>query len=232
MTRSDLAFVATVLPLWAAALPLATINICYLVAIGLDHVPACFPYISGCTNVSSTGRIAPESLIFKVGMIPSAVIMALFWWRSSVFLQIVGQPRYPLATLRLLGVVAGLFLILHTVALGLHGDTYRLLRRIGINGFILSTYLAQVLFIIFYRHMSIAATRKLWRLLVVICVVLLALAIASEMAKWAGAPRDTTNNIVAWNAFVVLCTYFVVASRLWRHHGFSTEFRLNSKTSP
>ena len=58
------------LPLWAAVVPLVTVNVCYLIAVGMEHVPACIPYLSGCTSVSSTGRIAPESLIFRAGMLP------------------------------------------------------------------------------------------------------------------------------------------------------------------
>ena len=55
------------LPLWAAVVPLVTINVCYVLGVSLDHLPACIPYLSGCTSVSSTGRIAPESLLSKAG---------------------------------------------------------------------------------------------------------------------------------------------------------------------
>ncbi|MCH7636421.1 MAG: hypothetical protein IIA12_01965, partial [Proteobacteria bacterium] len=35
------------LPLWAAVVPLGTVVICYLIAVGLGHVPACIPNFSG-----------------------------------------------------------------------------------------------------------------------------------------------------------------------------------------
>ena len=79
------------LPLWAAVVPLVTINVCYVLGVSLDHLPACIPYLSGCTSVSSTGRIAPESLISKVGLLSSSVILALLWLRCATFLQLGGQ---------------------------------------------------------------------------------------------------------------------------------------------
>jgi len=221
--------------LWAAALPLLTINVCYLFAIGLDHLPACFPYISGCTSVSSAGRLAPESLIFKMGMLPFAVIIVFFWRRCSTFLAVVGRSRSRFIALRLLGVIAALSLTLYVVALGLRGDEYRLLRRIGIDGFALSNLMSQVMFVFAYRHMRLGETEKLWRWLVVLCLALPALGIAAEVAKWAGAPRHVANNIVAWNAYVVLCAYFAVMSRLRSHHSLSAQSESTSSgraTSP
>lgn len=212
------------LGLWAAILPLLTINVCYLFAIGLDHLPACVPYISGCTSVSSTGRLAPESLIFKAGMLPSAVIMVFFWRRCSAFLDVCVQSRSRFIAFHLFGVIAALSLTLYAVTLGIRGDEFRLLRRIGIDGFALSNYMAQVMFVFSYRHMRLSATEKLWQWLIALCIALPALGIAAEIAKWMGAPRREANNIVAWNAFVVVCAYYAVVSQLWRHHNVSGQF--------
>jgi len=217
------------LPIWAAVVPLATVNVCYLVAAGLEHVPACIPYFSGCTSVSSTGRIAPERFIFLVGMLPSAVILLLFWQRSAVFLRFGGQFRSPVVLLRVLGVIAALSLFIYAFTLGSEDDGYRQLRRAGINGFAISTFLAQVLLISFYRSVRIAATEKLWRWLIGLCVALPLLGIAAEMAKWVGAPRHAANNIVAWNAFVVASAWYAVVARIWWHHGYSG--RLDSRSS-
>ena len=223
------------LPLWAAVVPLVTINVCYLVGVALEHLPACIPYFSGCTSVSSTGRIAPEALIFKAGMLSSAVVLALLWHRCATFLQLGGQTPRRIIPLRVFGLLAVLFLVLYAVTLGLREDEYRFLRRIGIDGFALSSLLAQVLFIGLYRPMRIDATQKLTRWLVVLCVALPLLGIAAEVAKWAGVPRHPANNTVAWNAFVAASAFYAVLGRIWWHHGFASEFRITSSgraTSP
>ena len=216
------------LPLWTALLPLVTFNACYLVAVSLEHLPACIPYLTGCTSVSSTGRIAPESLIFRAGMLPSAAILVLFWHRCATFLRLGGQSTSRLVALRVAGVIAALFLILYAVTLGLREDEYRFLRRIGINGFALSILLTQIIFIVLYRPMRSDSTQAIYRCLIFLCIGLPLLGITAEVAKWAGAPSREVNNVVAWNAFVVLCAYFVVVGRLWEAHGFSSQFEIRS----
>lgn len=223
------------LPLWAAVVPLVTINFCYMLGVSLDHLPSCIPYLSGCTSVSSTGRIAPESLVSKAGLLPSAVILALLWLRCATFLQLGGQTPSRLTVLRVLGLLAASFLVLYSVTLGLREEGYRILRRIAIDGFALSSLLAQVLFVVLYRPMRIDATRNLTRWLIALCIALPLLGITAEVAKWAGLPRRAANNTVAWNAFVVTSAYYAVLGRIWWHHGFSREFRITSSgraTSP
>lgn len=220
------------LPLWAAVVPLATINICYLIAMALDHLPACITYISGCTSVSSTGRNLPESLIFKAGMLSSAVVLALMWHRCATFLQLCGQPVSRTSLIRFFGFLAAVSLTIYAVTLGLREDEYRFLRRIGINGFALSNVVTQVLFIGMYRPMRTDATRNLVRWLIVLCVALPALGFASEVAKWLGAPRHQSNNTAAWNAFVLVSVYYAVVARIWWHHGFTSTFRITSTGRP
>ena len=118
------------------------------------------------------------------------------------------------------------------MTLGFEGDVYRQLRRSGINGFALSTFLAQLLLVFAYRRMHIAATDKLWRWLVLLCVALPLLGIAAEVAKWAGVPRHAANNTVAWNSFVMASAYYAVVARIWWHHGFVSRFEIRSSGRP
>ena len=209
------------LPLWVAVVPLVTINISYLVAVGTEHLPACIPYLSGCTSVSAAGRVAPESLIFKSGMLLSAVALALLWHRSATFLQTGGKRSSRVLSLRIFSLLAALSLTLYTVNLGIKGDEFRYLRRIGIDGFAFSNLITEVLFIVLYRSMRIETTQKLFHWLVVLCIALPLLSIAAELAKWLGAPRRPANNLVAWNAFIAFSAYYAVVARIWWHHGIA-----------
>jgi len=202
------------LPLWAALLPLVTFNLCYVVAISLDHLPACIPYISGCTSASSTGRLPPESWIFKAGMLPLAIVVPLVWWRCAEFLERAGVAGLRLFALRSLGIAAALSLLLYTLTLGVAGDEFRAIRRIGINGFALSNFGAQLIFMFSYRYLRTASTRALWQWLATVCILLPALAIGAELAKWLGAPRHPVNNVMAWNALLLQSLWFVLLARL------------------
>jgi hypothetical protein len=161
-------------------------------------------------------------------MLPSALIVALFWQRCATFLRLGGQSGSRLVTLQVLGFIAALSLVVYAVTLGFEDNAYRQLRRVGIIGFALGTFTAEVSLIIFYRPMRIATTEKLWRWLIVLCVALPLLSITAEVAKWVGAPRHGANNTVAWNAFLVASAYYAVVARIWWQHGFSSQFTITS----
>lgn len=214
------AAIIRILPLWAAVLPLVAINASYLIAAGLEHLPTCVTYISGCTSVSSTGRAAPESWVFRAGMLPWALVLWLVWRNCAAFLSRDTRRGFRTAAIRVLGLIGPLFLLIYIAALGIPGDSYRLVRRVGIDGFALSNFAAQVLFAVGYGRSTYGVNRSLLRWLLVICVALPALAIAAEVAKAAGVERHMANNIVAWNAFALSAGYFVVVYRVWRQHDF------------
>ncbi len=203
-----------VLPLWAALIPLVTFNISYLIAAAYEHVPTCFTYLSGCTSVSSTGRHLPEALIFKTGMLSLAVVLALTWHRTATFVS-AGLLRL-FASL----MVAGL--IVYAISLGMESDAMQTLRRIGINGFAFGTLFTQVSFVILYRPLQTDATRTLFRWLVFLCIALPLVGVISEVSKMLGTPRRPTNNIAAWNAFLVSSGYYIVLARVWWHHSIAS----------
>ncbi len=119
-----------------------------------------------------------------------------------------------MSVLRLLGIAAALSLLLYTLTLGIAGDEFRAIRRIGINGFALSNFVAQLVFVISYRHLRTEGTRAHWQWLAALCVLLPALAIAAELAKWLGAPRHPVNNVMAWNALLLQSLWFIFLARL------------------
>ncbi|HET9664237.1 MAG TPA: hypothetical protein VFP00_08410, partial [Burkholderiales bacterium] len=63
------------MPLVIAVLPLAAIAASYAVAVRAGAVPACNPFLDGCTSISATGRYAPASYIFKPAHLLVAVLL-------------------------------------------------------------------------------------------------------------------------------------------------------------
>lgn len=198
------------LPLWAALLPLVTFNVSYLIASAYEHVPTCITYLSGCTSVSSTGRLFPETLIFKTGMFSLAVVLLLLWYRTAAFLNA--------RVLRVFSTIMVIGLVMYAITLGMQGETMDIVRRIGIRAFGFGTLLIQILFVVLYRPLRTDATRVLFRWLVILCIALPLVGVISEVSKALGTPRKPTNNIAAWNAFLVSSGYYFVLARVWWHH--------------
>jgi hypothetical protein len=206
------------LALAAAVLPFITFNVSYLIAVSQDHVPLCFAYLDGCTSVSSTGRQAPETWFFKSGVLALAFVLALHWHYSAEFLSYNGAPAARARALRTIALISVMALTIYAVTLGLPDEEFGSLRRVGTHGFAFSSWITQVLFVFIYRPFRIDATRQLFRWLAVASLGLLLVGVISEIAKMSGLPRKSTNNIAAWNAFLLLSGYYLVLARIWWHH--------------
>ncbi|MGI9222508.1 MAG: hypothetical protein ACR2QS_15890 [Woeseiaceae bacterium] len=206
------------LALAAAVLPFVTFNISYLIAVYQDHVPFCFTYLDGCTSVSSTGRQAPEMWFFKPGVLALAFVLALHWHYSAEFLSHHGAPAARARALRTMALISVMALTIYAFALGLPDEEFGSLRRVGTHGFAFSSWITQILFVVLYRPMRIDATKQLFRWLAVASLGLLLVGVASEIAKMTGLPRKPTNNIAAWNAFLLLSAYYLLLARIWWQH--------------
>jgi len=211
------------LPFYGALLPLLTFNVCYLVAAVLDHVPICIPYLEGCTSVSSTGRAAPESLIFKAGMFLSAAVLGLLWLRTSTFLRANGVTLFRVNVLRATATLAVVSLVIYAATLGMQEAEYRALRRIGINGFALGNMLTSIIFLVLYRPLRTSATDTAFRWLVGVCIGLPLLGVFAEIAKSLGLPRRPVNNAAAWNASLLIAAYYAAFTRIWLHELINTD---------
>jgi hypothetical protein len=212
------------LPLWAALLPLVTFNVSYLIAVAYEHVPACVTYLSGCTSVSSTGRLFPETLVFKTGMFSLAVVLAFLWRRTAAFLEA--------NVLRVLASVMVVGLVIYAITLGMQGEVVEVLRRIGIRAFGFGTLLIQVAFVVLYRSIKTESTRTLFTWLIILCIALPLVGVVSEVSKALGAPRRPTNNIAAWNAFLVSSAYYIVLARVWWYHSIAHSTASGRPASP
>ena len=210
------------LAITAAILPFVTFNTTYLIASSLGHVPACFTYLEGCTSVSSTGRQLPETILFKTGVLTLAIVLAVHWRRAANYLQPLGLSSGGARALRIIAYISAIALSIYAITLGLPDEQFGTLRRIGTHGFAFSSWILQITFVVLYRPCRIAATQGTWRWLAVICSALLVVGITSELAKAFGTPKKMTNNIAAWNAFLVLTAFYAVLARHWWHHQISS----------
>jgi hypothetical protein len=160
-------------------------------------------------------------------MVPTAVILMLFWHRCADFLELGGQSGSKTAALRFCAVIAGVSLMIYALTLGFSDGAYPRIRRVGIVGFALATFIAELLFVLAYRPMHRPDTRVLWRWLLVLCVALPVFDIGSEIGKGSGIAGHAPDYIATWNAFIVASLFYLIVGRLWRRHGFTTERRIH-----
>lgn len=217
----------TAIPLLAALLPIIGVNLAYLIASGYEHVPSCFVYLEGCTTISSTGRAAPESLWFRAFLIPGAVVSMICWHMAGAWLRCLEQKLYRgTVIIQALGILAGIFLIVYTVALGFIGPEYALQRKLGVILFFGLTYLSELLLArrLWYIAVNHPGTYplKLAKYKIALCSFLLIVGLASiPISNYLGS--DALENIVEWNFAVIVYSYFFLIFQGWKATGFKAE---------
>jgi hypothetical protein len=216
------------LPLIVFALPLLAVNLSWWISTAHATVPACVPYLEGCTSISAAGRHPPASFLFRGTMIPTAVLTGVFWLLVHQWLRVLGAPAtLRLSAIRFFGVVGSAFLVPYVVFLGSDGEFYELMRRYGVNVFFAFTYLAQVLTAGYLdRHAEAwGLPRWLPRAKIGLAAALLLLGLASlPLSEWV-LDEDALHNVVEWNLSALLVVYYVLTYIAWRRTGFELELR-------
>jgi hypothetical protein len=213
------------LALWTGLLPFIVINLAYLSSAIGGHIPACIPYVAGCTTISSAGRYGFSYYFFKAGMIPSAVLLAGFWIICRRWLIELGDDNRAMArSIAVLGVLAAVFLILYTVFLGSRGDFYNLMRRFGVTVYFGFSGLAQILLLARLQHLRAKGAKqipnRLLRLILLLLLGLLIIGLASIPISNFIVDKHQPRNIVEWNFALLMSGYYLLTWRAWRATGF------------
>ena len=114
---------------FTAALTVVTIHSCWLLASWEGYVAWCNPYWSDCVSVSETGRNGSAYFVFKGGIIAACVFQGIVWQLSRYWLINQGGKN---GALPVLGWSAAVALAIYSLSLGHAGDTFRMLRRLGV----------------------------------------------------------------------------------------------------
>jgi hypothetical protein len=202
--------------------PVLTVHVSYAVSAASGIVPACIPYLDGCTSISATGRHGVGYVLFKAGMLPSAVVLLLYWRLCRDWLLESGDVDGPaLRSLLWLGIAGALFMALYTVFLGQKGEVYNLLRRFGVTLNLGFTYLAQLLVVWRLRRLRDEGGRntcpawilqaKTW-----LVTALLLLGLGSIPVSNFIADKDPVENAIEWAFCLLMSGFYLLTAAAWR----------------
>ena len=212
-----LALVAGLLPAVAALIALA-------LALHEQLVPACNPFVEGCVSISRGARHGVANHVFRALVLPAAVLQALAWLvQARALAQAAGaDARRSANALAVLGVAAGIALVLYGSFLGTEGAVYRWLRRYGTVMYFGGTCLAMLVLGRALQRLHALGALKLprahERALLALFGVIVLLGLGNTLgAAWADdALRDRIENATEWWGSLGLTLAFVVLADLWR----------------
>ena len=149
--------------LWIFIVPVVAIHSCLFISVNyhlfentifiVDQIGRSgftIPYIDGSLSISRASRTYPAYLLFKPGMIITALILIQYWiLNNNLFKKIEGLGKKNKYFL-FFGVGSALFLIAHSIFLGINFETdlYKFLRRFVLLGFIIFELIAQTLLVL------------------------------------------------------------------------------------
>jgi hypothetical protein len=214
------------IPLVAGLLPAVGALAALLISIRLELIPACIPFVDGCVSISRAARHDLANHLFRAFALPAAALQAITWLLCVSWLRSLGAASgTALPLLAVLGVFAGMFLVLYGTFLGTEGQAYRWMRRYGIFFYFGFTGLCMI--IAAGRLHRVARMRRAGALLVALCALVLAICLAdvfSPLYLSDEAFRDRMGNAIEWNAALIFTLYFFALAWLWRATRFGASF--------
>ena len=215
---------------WCAALvPVLTAHACYLLSAATGTLDWCLPYGPDCVSISASGRYPPAYYLFKALVLPSSVVMALYWGLMWHWLTLLGELQKSRRWILCLGCVAAVALILYATFLGAEGAPYRFQRRIGVILFFALTAFNHLLLLqLFDSEWGSRVNTRLLPLFKLISWILLIMGVFNApLSSWDGFKRY--EDAYEWWFALAMMTQFAIVARVWQLTGFRLVARVDMK---
>ena len=219
--------------IWIFIVPVVVINLCLFISVNyylfentifsVDQIGRSgftIPYIDGSLSISRSARTYPAYLLFKPGMIITAILLIQYWKANNRLIKTINnefQNKYFL----IFGVTSAIFLILHSIFLGINyeNDLYKFFRRFVLLGFIIFEIIAQSLlvFSIFKIKEKIETIINKGILNLKILLVSILVIVAFLTAPIMNSSEYTHfKHALEWNYFLGVVSFYLLTFLFWR----------------
>ena len=220
--------------LWIFIIPLVAINSCLFVSINyhlfentifvVDQIGRSgftIPYIDGSLSISRAARTYPSYLLFKPGMIITAIFLIQYWISNNNLFKKIEDFKKKNKYFLFFGVGSALFLIFHSIFLGINFETdlYKFLRRFVLLGFIIFELIAQTLLVLNIIKIKAKILEfinvKILTLKIILVSVLVVTAFLS--APILNSSEYTHfKHALEWNYFLGVVTFYLLTFLFWK----------------
>jgi hypothetical protein len=222
--------------IWIFLIPLISINTCLILsqifpygevfaigdAISEDWRPWIIPYIDGHSSISRVVRVYPNSIIFKPSMIVTGILLMIYWTNIRTLIKKINKNHKHLNKVFYCGVASAVFLILHSIFLGIKFELslLKLLRRVVLLSFIIlevtaQAYLILILFEIKSKIKGLINERilKIKRILVttliVVAIIIIPFLPFSNL--------KILKHMLEWNYLLGIITFYLLTFFMWKN---------------
>lgn len=204
------------LPLAAALLLLVATHLALWLSIRDGYIPACVPYWEGCASISRAARHGLGNHLFRLLVIPCALLHAATWWLAERWLRVRGENA-AMRWMRALGLFSASALAIYATFLGTDGEVYGFLRRYGVTVYFGLGFIAQLLLMRRARGLRRLPPALLTGM-AALCMAMLGLGVGNVIAGALVADdslRDRIENALEWQLGLLLVGWHLLLARGW-----------------
>jgi hypothetical protein len=222
------------LSLWIFLVPLFAVNVCLLISVNFHILENTFfsvdqigrsgftiPYLDGSLSISRASRTFPQFLIFKPGMIITAILLFIYWSKNNTLINYFKNKEHKKNTFMIFGVLSAIFLVIHSLLLGIETDVkiFKFLRRVVLVSFIVFEIVAQTMLVInFYKlkqQLNSLFNPIVLKLKIVLVSALIFIALISIPIL------INTGNVhfkhgLEWNYFIGVILFYLLTHFFWK----------------
>ena len=222
------------LSLWIFFLPLIAINLCLFISVNynffentifqVDQIGRSgftIPYLDGSVSISRASRTFPQYLIFKPSMIITGVLLFYYWnYNNNLICKFKNTENFNYK-FRLFGILSAIFLIIHSVFLGVKFDIqlYKLFRRVVLLFFIIFELIAQGLLVYCLfgiKEKILDITNKKILIVKIFLVTILVIVALASLPILVTKGNTHFKHALEWNYFVGVIVFYMLTFFFWR----------------
>ena len=215
-------------------IPFIAINTCLLISVNyhllentifsVDQIGRSgfsIPYLDGSLSISRASRTFPQYLIFKPGMVLTAILLCIYWYKNNSLINQFKNEINKNNAFMVFGILSAIFLVIHSLLLGLETDIkiFKFLRRVVLLSFIIFEIVAQTMLVLnFYRlkqQINSYFNLSVLKLKIILVSILITVAVLSVPIL------ITSGNVhfkhgLEWNYFIGVILFYLLTRFFWK----------------
>jgi len=222
--------------IWIFFIPVVVLNLCLFISVNghllqgtifqvdaIGRSAFTIPYIDGGTSISRSSRTYPQYLLFKPGMIITAILLIKYWISNNVLIKKINNEEIGNRFFLYFGIGSAIFLFLHSIFLGINFelDFYKLFRRFILLGFIIFEIIAQALLVIsifkIKSKIENLINKKILFIKIILVSVLILVAIIS-IPILNSREYSLFKHALEWNYFLGVISFYLLTFLFWKNY--------------
>ena len=222
--------------IWIFILPFVAVNTCLILITQfhslfpnqVDIIHNTFPYFDGGASISRTARPYPSWLVFKPLMIFTSFLLIKYWIYNKAIVNFFSKDHKNIKKIFFFGVASAIFLILHSIFLGIKfdNDFYKLFRRIILLAFIIfeiaaQAYLVKTLYsfkenLLSYVNLNVLKIKIILVTTLAIVAVVSIPIISLPGDEFFGLKLKFLKHGLEWNFFLGVISFYLLTFLMWK----------------